>query len=137
MDETEKEELTKIDITKDYKAKKAVDTFDDKYIKHKCESGKKLSIGQYLGRIRLYLRDMMYDLRTSGAWKTQLTAKITFMLLKDSSKSEPMHSKSTNIEIMIGFDTDQIINFLIHFDVNIKMVCKHKWREQLFVWLCG
>ena len=48
------------------------------------------------------------------------------MLLKDNSKREPMHSKSTNIEIMIGFDTDQIINFLIHFDVNVKMVCKNK-----------
>ena len=41
MDETEKEELTKIDITKDYKPKKTVDIFDDKYIKHRCESGKK------------------------------------------------------------------------------------------------
>ena len=67
MDEIEKEELTKIGIAKDYKSKTTVDTFDDKYIKHRCESGKKLSIRQYLGRIRLYLRDMMYDLRTSGA----------------------------------------------------------------------
>ena len=37
-----------------------------------------------------------------------------------------MHSKSTYIEIMIGFDTDQIIKFSIHFDVNVKMVCKNK-----------
>ena len=67
MDEIQKEVLAKIGITKDYKPKKTLDTFDDKYIKHRCERGKKLSIRQYLGRIRLYLCDMMYDLRTSGA----------------------------------------------------------------------
>ena len=80
--------------------------------------------------IRLYLRDIINDCKTSkklrvhssnevidyetqfGEWETQLTMSINFISSKDSHETRNMHTKSDNIEIMMGSETDDIIDEL-------------------------
>ena len=47
----------------------------------------------------------MYDLKTEGQWKIQITMAIKFSSTKDSNETRTMHSKSY-IEIMIGNRTN-------------------------------
>ena len=46
---------------------------------------------------------------TSSEWKIQLTMAISFVSSKDSDETRTMHTKSNNVEIMIGCETDEII----------------------------
>ena len=62
--------------------------------------------------IRQYLSDILNDHKTQGEWKIQLTKEINFISSKDSNETCTMHSKSDNIEIMIGNKTDEIIKKL-------------------------
>ena len=66
-------------------------------------------IREYLNMIRPYLRDIVNDHKTQGEWKIQLTIIITFMSSDNSHEIRTMHTKSTNIEIMMGNETDEII----------------------------
>ena len=63
------------------------DTFDGKYIEYKSKGDEKHSIEQYHQKIRLYLRDMIVNLRTSGELKIHLTIN------KDSNLEPLKHSK--------------------------------------------
>ena len=50
--------------------------------------------------------------KTSSKWKIQLTMAINFISSKDSDETRTMHTKSNNVEIMIGSETDEIIKDL-------------------------
>ena len=73
---------------------------------------KDLSPKEYLHMIRPYLRDMINDHKTRREWKIQLTMQINFISSKDSEETSTMHTKSHNIEIMMGNETDEIIEKL-------------------------
>ena len=62
--------------------------------------------------IRPYLSDMIIDYKTQGEWKIQLTMSISFISSNDSDETHNLHTKSNNIEIMMGNDTDEIIDQL-------------------------
>ena len=62
--------------------------------------------------IRPYLSDMINDHKTRREWKIQLTMSINFISSKDSDETRNLHTKSNNIEIMIGKETDEIIEKL-------------------------
>ena len=47
-----------------------------------------------------------------GEWKIQLTMSVNFISFKDSDETRNTHSKSNNIEIMVGSETDEIIEEL-------------------------
>ena len=55
---------------------------------------------------------MINDVKIQGEWKIELTMEINFMSSKDSNETRTMHTKSINIEIMIGNETDEIIKEL-------------------------
>ena len=76
--------------------------------------------------INPYLRDIINDHKTHGfvryhsgnkTWveetpserKIQLTMAINFIFSKDSDETRTMHTKSNNVEIMMGSETDEII----------------------------
>ena len=59
--------------------------------------------------IRPYLSDVINDHKTRRDWKIQLTTQINFICSKDSEETRTMYTKSHNIEIMIGNETDEII----------------------------
>ena len=114
--------------------------FNDKYIQYesKGDKGKNLSMKKYLNTIRPYLSNAINDHKTQGkwrihsgnkiiehktqsGWKIQLTMAINFISSKDSDETHTMHTKSNNVEIMMGSETDEIIEELFNlFCKNIK-----------------
>ena len=105
--------------------------FDGNNIQYesKRDKGKNLSIKKYLKMIKPYLSNLInnhktYGLvryhsgnkswlgETSSEWKIQLTMAINFISSKDSDETRTMHTKSNDIEIMIGSETDEIIKGL-------------------------
>ena len=59
---------------------------------------KKLSVKEYLDKIILYLRDIIFDLQKFGAWKVQWAMAINFISLEDVDEECIKHSKSDNKE---------------------------------------
>ena len=112
-----------------YKPIKTANSFDKKnnYIEYESKENKdkNLSPKKYLHMIRPYLYDIINDHKTQkvwrvhsgnkvidhkttlGEWKIQLSMKINFVSSKDDfHKIRKIHTKSHNVEIMIGSETD-------------------------------
>ena len=109
--------------------------FNNNYIPYESKGykDKNLSIKEYLDMIRPYLSNIINDHKTHGEWrihsgntiikhKTQGEWKIhlkmsinsiNFISSKsDSDETRTTHTKSDNIEIMMGSKTDEIIEEL-------------------------
>ena len=52
---------------------------------------------------------MINDHKTRREWKIQLTMKINFIYHKDSEETPTMYTKNRNIKIVMGNETDEII----------------------------
>ena len=61
---------------------------------------KKLSVKEYLDKIKPYLRDIITILQKSDSWKSQLTIAITFISSKDADDESLTQWKSDDIEFM-------------------------------------
>ena len=70
----------------------------------------KLAIYEYFDIIRPYLRDMIDNHKARGEWKIQLTMRIIFVSFVDANETRVMRTKSDNIEIMSGIETNDAIN---------------------------
>ena len=57
---------------------------------------------------------MIDDLKAKGEWKIQLTMRIIFVSFADVNETRVMHTKSDNIVIMSGIETNDAINELFH-----------------------
>ena len=80
-----------------------------------------LSICEYFDIIRPYLKDMIDDYKTKGEWKIQLSMRMIFISFTDANETREMHTKSDNIKIMIGIETENVLmNFLTLFVKDIK-----------------
>ena len=89
--------------------------FNNNYIQYESRGDKDkiLTISEYLDMIRPYLVDMINEHKSQSEWKIQLSMEINFISSKpDSDETRIMHTKSNNIEIMIGSDTDEVIEEL-------------------------
>ena len=117
-----------------FKLIKTINSFISKsnYIEYKSkgDKDKKLSPNEYLNMIRPYLSDMTNDHKTPmdlkvqsrnevidyetqlGEWKMPLTMRINFISSKDSEETCTMHTKSSNVEIMMDSETDDITDEL-------------------------
>ena len=78
-------------------------------MKVRDKKNKNLSPKEYIDIIRPYLSDMINDHKTQSEWKIQLTMQTNFVSSKDSEETCTMHTKSSNIEIVISNETDEII----------------------------
>ena len=76
------------------------------------QKDKNLLIDDYFNIIKPYLRDMVGNHKANGEWKIQLIMQINFFSSLDNNKFRIMHTKSNNIEIMNGTETNDIINKL-------------------------
>ena len=100
----------------------------------KGDKDKNLSPEEYLDIITPYLSDMINDHKTRGEWKIQLTMRINFISFKYFEETRTMYTKSRNIEIMMGNETDEIIkNFLDTLLQNYKKDLKEPMRGSDFV----
>ena len=128
--------------------------FNDNYIQYeiKGDKGKNLSIKKYLNTIKPYLSDIINNHKTHGLvryhsgdktwlektsskWKIQLTITINFISSKDFDETRTMHTKSTNVEIMIVSETDEIIEDLFEsFLQKYQEGLEESMREREFVY---
>ena len=89
----------------------------------KGDKRKNISIKKYLNMIRPYLNNIIIDQntqvkwrihsgdtviegKTPSEWKVQLTMAINFISSKDSDETRTMHTKSNNVDIMMGSETN-------------------------------
>ena len=61
------------------------------------------------GSARYHSGNKSWIEKTSSEWKFQLTMVINFISSKDSDETRTMHTKSNNVEIMVGSETNEII----------------------------
>ena len=90
-------------------------SFNNNYAQYesKGDKNKILSIREYLNMIRPYSVNMINDHKNQSEWKIQLTIAVNFISSKpESDETCIMHTKSNNIEIMIGSDTNKVIEKL-------------------------
>ena len=105
--------------------------FNNNYVLYESVEGKdkdkNLSVKEFLKRIKPYLNDMINDHKaqgkkwrihsgneiiestTQGEFKIQLTMVINFISSKDSGETRTMVTKSDNIAVMMGSETDEVI----------------------------
>ena len=61
------------------------------------------------GSARYHSGNKSWIEKTFSEWKIQLTMAINFISCKDSDETQTMHTKSNNVEIMVGNETNEII----------------------------
>ena len=108
------EDLLKLSIDKDhYKPALVKSGYNGNYIQYESKGDKILTLKEYLTLIEKYLRELINYYKFQGEWKVQLIAEINFISLKPGSdETRIVHTRSDNIEIMIGDDNDDIIEEL-------------------------
>ena len=84
---------------------------DNNYIQYESRGDTILKSKEYLRMIKPYLVDMINDYKNKGEWIIQLTVEIN-SIKQDSNETRIMHTKSDNAEIMIGSDTNEVIEDL-------------------------
>ena len=80
----------------------------------KGDKDNKLAIYEYFDMIRPYLKDMIDGYKSAGEWKIQLSMQVIFVSFTDANETREMHTKSYNITIMSGIETDDVINELFN-----------------------
>ena len=93
-----------------YKPVRVNNFWSDNYIEYESigDRSKTLSVEEYLNKIRLYLKDIINNLKNSDTWKIQLTITNNLISSIDNDEEPAMHSKSDNIEIMINDEADEV-----------------------------
>ena len=90
--------------------RKSGNAFSNSYIEYESNCDKiKPYQSENLEKINPFLKDIIKNLKKADTWKIQLTIAINFMSCKDTGGKRVVHSKSDNIEILIGKETDEII----------------------------
>ena len=100
--------------------------YNGNYVQYESKGDKVLTLKEYLSLVEKYLRELIEEYKLKGEWKVQLIAEINFISLKPGSdETRIMHTRSDNIEIMIGYDNDDIIeerfkSFLQKYEENLQ-----------------
>ena len=99
-----------------YKPIKISGAFSDNFVEYQSSGyrDRSISIARYLNNIREHLEKLIEDKKKSGEWKIQLIVKINFISSRNFIESRDMYSKSDNFEIMMGFNTNEIIGNLFN-----------------------
>ena len=72
---------------------------------------KKLSVYQYLNKIRPYLYDLINEHSINRTvWKIQINMRVNFISSRDTGETRTIYTWSNNVRIMQGIDTNYIIN---------------------------
>ena len=92
-----------------YEPKEIKSAFDGSYMLYESRGDKdnKLALYEYFEIIRPYLKDLIDDHK--GEWKIQLSMRMIFVSFTDANETHDMYTKSDNITIMSGIETDDVI----------------------------
>ena len=101
-------------IDKDYnKPKLNKSDYNKNYAQCESKGDKILTFKEYLNLIEKYLRELIEEYKLKGEWKVQLTKEVNFTSLKPGSdETIIMYTRSDNIEIIFGDNSDDIIEQL-------------------------
>ena len=99
-----------------YEPKEIKSAFDLSYMLYERREDKDnmLTIYEYFEKIKLYLKDMIDDYKSKGEWKIQLVMRVIFVSFIDKNETQVMLTKSNNVKIMNGIDTNDAINELVN-----------------------
>ena len=73
-----------------------------------------VSVGEYFSKVRPYLHHLIEEYSIKGSWKIQLTAKLSFISLTDTTVRQKLYSQSDNVSILHAVDTNAVINELFN-----------------------
>ena len=98
-----------------YEPKETRSAFVGSYVLYQSRGDKDnmLAIYEYFDKIKPYLKDMIDDYKSKGEWKIQLVMRVIFVSFIDKNETQVMHTKSDNVKIMNGTDTNDAIIELI------------------------
>ena len=90
-----------------YKPTEVKSALDGNYMLYESKGDKdnKLALYEYFNIIKPYLKYMIDNYKARGEWKIKLSMRIILVSFIDKNETQVMHTKSDNIEIMIGTDT--------------------------------
>ena len=84
--------------------------------------------------IKPYLSNIIDNHKTRNEWKIQLSLTISFVSSKDFKETHITYTNSDNIDVMIGSETDEIIEELFESILKrCKKVLEEKMRGSEFV----
>ena len=97
-----------------YKPKEIKSAFDGSYMLYESRGDKdnKLALYEYFEIIRPYLKDLIDDHK--GEWKIKLSMRMIFVSFTDANETRDMYTKSDNVTILSGIETDDVINELLN-----------------------
>ena len=113
--------------------------FDGSYVLYESKYDKDagLSMDEYFDIIRPYLKDMIDSHKARNEWKIQLSMRIIFVSFTDANETREMHTKSDNITIMSGIETEDAINELFNtFRKRYQEGLETKMRGSSFTFEC-
>ena len=90
-----------------YEPKRVSNFGNNNYIKDQVIS-RNLSLVEYLNNIESYLRNIIFTLQNSDAWKIQLAIAVSLISSKDSEKEDGIHSSSDNMKFTYFSDANVI-----------------------------
>ena len=107
--------VNEVDEKDYYEPKEIRSAFDGSYVLYESKGDKDnmLVIYEYFDKIKPYLKDMIDDYKSKGEWKIQLVMRMIFVSFIDKNETQVMHTKSDNVKIMNGTDTNNAIIELI------------------------
>ena len=101
-----------------YKSREVKNAFDGSYVLYKSKGNKdddiRLALYEYFDIITPYLRDMMDDHKAKDEWKIQLSMRIILVSFTDANETRDIYTKSDNVTIMSGIETEDVINELFN-----------------------
>ena len=93
-----------------------------KYHESRGDKNKKLSIEQYLDKIKPYLSDLINENKALennlNEWKVQINMSVNFVSFNDTGEIRIIFVLSDNEEIRLGNETDDIVNRLVSSFLN-------------------
>ena len=98
-----------------YKPVRANNFWSNNYVDYESNGDKNetLSVEEYLQKFRLYLKDIVNNLKKSDMWKINLTIANNFISFIDNDEECVMNSEIENIEIMISDEADKVIKITL------------------------
>ena len=86
-----------------YKPTEVKSAFDGNNVLYESRGDKdgKLALYEHFDKIKPHLKDMIDYYKSKGEWKIQIAMRIIFISFIDKNKTQVMHIKSDNAEIMM------------------------------------
>ena len=121
-----------------YKPIRANNFWSNNYTEYESNGDRNetLSVEEYLKKFRLYLKDIVNNLKKSDTWKIDWTVANNFISFIVNDEECVMNSEIENIEIMISDEADKVLKELFDsLKISIKKLKSMKDSEFVFYYV--